>query len=411
MNDKKRILNLYSPFEYLDLLSRLQQLSSEGWVVESAGRLMLVCRRHEPGSLQPRIEPNTFSRDIQSKGDAIDYRKRMEKKGWHLSAVSGPLTIWYGKTSLPNQANSIKDELLLCSKSAWHRELCMAGFSLIMLLYGIIFLWRNDYTSYLTNSGLATLMIAPLFVLPSFLIGIYEYLCYYRSRKKLHAGTPLAISKRKHPQQLPQYILLSIEIVYIILLFFSDLFSGYPRYLLLLLPIAIAVVFVTRLKRCRKQLLGKVLSFITLLICGSALWFFSSYSPVKNTIPAGNTSYAVLSSFGEFSARTSLTENKSLAVPEHYVYTEKASNGASVSTEYFRIPNTHVRQAVLHAIHRTVMRNKLSEAVLSADAWKSDMAWQINSSSVLICRGEELYYYTAKDANGANIIITPDQIT
>ncbi|MEA4823814.1 MAG: DUF2812 domain-containing protein [Clostridiaceae bacterium] len=404
-----RVFNGFFPYDYKALEQDINEYASKGWKLVSVGRFLMTYKRADTVGLCAHVEVFTGAYETENEKKLAAYKKSHEKDGWELIGDVDFFYIWYAPADTKFHAPTFEQEHNLMQKMVWSKELSALGLTLAMLVLGLVAILKCAYTDFLTFTGVGSLFILPLFGIPSILIGSRLVRDVRQQSAYLKRGETLPVPSVKAAKDrfLPVYWFLFIVGLYILLLFFFDAIYGYTRYLMMIIPLTLASVAILFLQKMPKNRARRTLIFCVLAVCGIGMFSLQRWSPPQADAPADTSVVLTLDAISDSPLKeTYYRETVSPAVPAHYVYTETAESGASAQNEYFSIPFSPMRTVVLSKI-RTLMAQSGSLTPGDGDAWTADEVYVSTNGAVLVLRGSEVFYYSAKDGAGLAAAFAP----
>ena len=402
----KRVFNGFFPYDYRALEQSIRDMAKKGWRLDAVSRFSLTYRRADTAGYSAHVEIFTGAYEEDHDKKLAAYLRSRKKDGWQFVGDLDFFYFWYVPEDARVREPSPEAEINLSQRMVWSRELGALGIVLVMLVLGLVSMLRCVYTDFLTFTGLGSLSIVPLFLLPSALIGWRILRGVLPQRAALRRGETLPVPDLREARlryRLLYGLLIAIA-VFALLLFLFDAVFGYTRYLALVVPPLLAVTVILFLQRLPDVRVRKALILCVILAAGVCMLALQRRSPARADAPADMTAVLTVERVsGKASESRYFRPTVSPAVPAHYVYTETDADGVTAQNEYFRIPSPFFRRMVLSRIHRA-----MGTALTAADAaaWNADEAWTADGT-VLLRRGSELFYYAA---SGTDAAPTPENL-
>ena len=391
----RRVFNGFFPYDYHALEAFLAEMAAKGWRLEALSRFSMTFREADCRGLVPRVDLFTGAYEADHDKKLAAYRRARTREGWESAGELDFFYIWYVPEGTPVRAASNGAEAYLSQRMVWSRELGVLGIALAMLVLGLVSILKCVYTDFLTFTGLGSLLMLPLFLLPAVIVGALILRGVLPQRDAVRRGealpdVPVPEARRRYRLL---YGFLAAAAIFVLLLFVCDAVFGYTRYLTLLLPIAAAVGLTAALMRLPATLARRVLIFCAVALCGIALILLQRWSPPRPSAPADLTNVLTVERVtGGEAASSYYRATVSPAVPSHFVYTQTDADGVTAQNEYFRVPSALFRSLLLPKIRAAMGKDGLTAA--DPAAWGADEAWIAANGAVLLRKGSELYYYS-----------------
>ncbi len=402
----KRVFNGFFPYDYHALEAYLAEMAAKGWRLASLSRFSMTFRETDCRGLVPRVDLFTGAYEADHDKKLAVYRRARTREGWEPAGELDFFYIWYVPEGTPVRAASLEAEASLSQRMVWSRELGVLGIALAVLVLGLVSILKCVYTDFLTFTGLGSLLMLPVFLLPALLVGFLILRGVLPQRNAIRRGEPLPDVPLREARLRWRllYGFLAAVALFILVLFVCDAVFGYTRYLTLFVPIAAAAALTAALMRLPATPTRRMLIFCAVALCGIALVLLQRWSPPQPSAPADMSRVLTVQALtGEAPVSSAYRATVSPAVPSHFVYTETAESGASAQNEYFRIPSALFRQLILPTIRKAMGKDGLTAA--DPAAWNADEVWIAENGAVLLRRGAELFYYAS---SGTQITPTPD---
>ena len=395
--------NGYFPYDYKALEQEINERAAKGQKLVSLGRYFAKYTTADMTGLRAVVEVFTGAYEKDNEKKLSSYRNSRREKGWKLAAEMDFFYIWYAPEDAKPKRADMEAEYNLMQKMVWSRELTVLALGVIALILGIVAICKCSYTDFLTFTGVGSLLLAPLFILPSIVVAlvlfsrIREQSAYLKQRERL--PEPDIHRARQNYRILYTYFLaLSI---YILLVFLLDAVFGYTRYLTLIIPLLLACLGAVAVQRIPNEKLRKPLLLILLVGCGVAMLLSQQFTPEQETAPTSMENVLTIESVtGEEASRTYYRKTVSPMVTSHFVYTETDENGAQVQNEYFHIPLEISRKLVIGKVKK-LMQDKQGISDADPSQWNVDEAYAAEDGALLLIRGSDVYYYAAVDKDDA----------
>lgn len=408
MSDTLRVFNGFFPYDYKALEQTIEMRARDGWKLTGVGRLFLRYTRETMTGKSAHVEIFTGAYEEDNEKKLAAYKKRRCDDGWEFIGDLDFFYFWYIPEGQKGCDATPEAERQLMQRMVWSRELSAFGIMLAMVILGIVALFKLSYTDFLTFTGVGSILMAPLFSIPSVIVAAYLFRDVKRQSAYLKRGECLpqpdlsAAVKRCRAM----YTLLLCAAVYILAIFLLDAVFGYTRYLMLIIPLTVASAAVLLIQKLPKTKGRQVLLVAVLVLCGVGMFMLQRWQPVTKSAPEDMSYVLTLEdAAGVAGEKLSYRETVSPFVPAHFIYTE-SDNASAAKNEYFRIPNALIRRWVLYEITKTIgSRATLEEG--DAALWDADRVRIASDGGVLVERGTEIFYYSATDPDKQPIPLTP----
>jgi|GEM_PF-1484461 len=398
-----RVFNGFFPYDYKALESEINTHLEKGERLVSLGRYVAQYARDDSLSgYRAHIDVFTGAYEKENEKKLAAYRRTHQEKGWKLAAELDFFYIWYVPADAKGKPVSAEAEYNLMQKMVWSRELTVLGAGIAVLILGIIALIKCSYTDFLTFSGVGTLLAAPLFLIPSVVIGwillnrVRSQSAYLKRRENL--PEPDVHTARKSYRLLYGY-LLALG-VFVLLVFGLDAVFGYTKYLSIIVPILLACLGTWAVQKIQNVKLRKPLLLVVLVLCGVIMMMMQYVQPQTASAPDSMENVlSVKEISGKDASRTTYRATVSPMVTKHFVYTETDEDGNTAQNEYFYIPTKLSRKLVMAKIQKLIASDSTLETT-DASRWNADEAYSTENGAVLILKGKEIFYYAAADGDG-----------
>lgn len=413
MSDKKtkRCFYGYFPFDYKAFEQELREQLAAGWMLSAFNRFSVVYTRTENTSLTPFVDVFTGAYESDGEKKLSAYRKKRKNKGWIPAGEMDFFYVWYLPEEETVPESAPEAERNLNQRMVWSKELSVLGIAAAILVLGLVAAWKLAYTDFLTFTGVGSLSMFPLFIIPCVVIATLVFRDVAAAKKPLQKGLPLAVPTVRDARRRYRLIwgLALVIAVYIALLFILDGLFGYSRYLTLLLPVVVAALAVWGLQKVQDRRTRRLMTFMVVAVCGVLLFGLQAVNPFDMNRAVAPEDMSVVLTLDEKPASTAYRQTVSPMVPEHYTYTQTGEGKKSAQNEYFRIPADFCRRIVLgEVLDALETTGEVEER--DASAWDAERLWQAADGSVLILRGSEIFFYKATDAEGNAVAIEPADV-
>ena len=404
----KRVFNGFFPYDYRALEQSIRDMAKKGWRLDAVSRFSLTYKQTDTAGFAPHVEIFTGAYEEDHDKKLAQYLRSRKKDGWQFMGDVDFFYFWYVPEGARVRGPSPEAERNLSQRMVWSRELGALGITLVLLVMGLVSILRCVYTDFLTFTGLGSLLILPIFLLPALLIGFLILRGVLPQRDALRRGETLPVPdiRAARLRYLLLYGFLLAAAAFALLLFLSDAVFGYTRYLALVIPPLLAITAILFLQRLPDVRIRKTLVLCVILLAGAGMLLLQRWSPARPAAPADMSGVLTVQRVtGSPAERSYYRPTVSPAVPEHYVYTETDAGGVTAQNEYFRVPSPFWRRLVLSKVHAAMGRDGLTAG--DPQAWQADEAWQASDGAVLLRRGSELFYYAA---SGTDAALTPGDL-
>ncbi len=342
--ERQRVIWGFEPFDYRASEAYIESMAKRGKKLESVSGYIASFTPCEPGEWVCRI--GIFAEELSDGGQKKrqTWLNRWTKAGWEFCAQSDYLYYFCREgTDRTLPPGFRQQEELLLRVAIWRREFYAVFVTLLILAFSLINQTRMTYRSLLTYTDFCKTSLFCVFALPGALILLYHLIFFLRRRSMIRRGEALPVPSlaAARTRTILIYSITVLFLLYVICSFAADALSGYPRVILSLLPLllAVGVVFLVRRLRARgkkRTLLTGILVIFTVSI-GLAFLSVANLDNASGELPEGRFALHVTDlDPADRMQRASYVHTQSPLVPEHYVYVETGENGTRASTEYIR---------------------------------------------------------------------------
>ncbi len=404
-----RVFNVYFPYDYRALEADIRDRAKNGWKLCEVGRYFLKYTQEDTTGFHARIEVFCGGYEDGGEKKLQSYKNARTKDGWKLAGELDFFYFWYVPDGARERPVSAREEHNLMQRMVWNRELGGFGAVLALLILGGVSILKCTYTDFLTFTAFGSMAALPVFLLPSLIIGFFLFRDVLRQSAYLKRGEALPEPDRRAARRRGRvlYAYLILLAVYIVLLFVLDAVCGYTRYLTLLIPLALTCAALLGLMRLPATRTRRILIFCLLAACGITMFTLQSWTPASPEAPEDMSLVLTLeTAAGESADSVYYKHTVSPVVPSHFVYTESAENGATAQNEYFYIPWAPMRRYMEEKLVLTIEKSA-GVTQGDADVWDADAVYLSDTGSVLLVRGDSIYYYAAKDSSGEALELAP----
>ena len=332
----------FQPFDYRASETYLNRMAERGFRLESISGYLAS---FSPCEAEKRVyRAGIYEEDLSENGQKKrqNYINRWTNAGWKFHAQNDFLYYFSREGTDDTLPGGIKPrEDLLLRVAIWRREFYAAFITLLVLAFGLICQIRMTYRSFLTYTDFCRTSLFLVFIIPSALILLYHLVYFLHRRARIRRGEllPVPTVRAARIRSVLMYLVAILFVLYVVCSFVADALAGYPRVILSILPLilALGVVWLVRRLRSKGRKRTLLTGILVIFAVTTGLAFLSAVNldNASNELPPD--SYALHVEDLDPARQvvsSSYVHSRSPLVRQHYVYVEHADDGSKVSTEY-----------------------------------------------------------------------------
>lgn len=415
MSNIKKVFKIYSPVEYKNIESYLEEMALKGWMFKEIKNLFYTFEKVDSIDLH-------FNVVVLSEKDGFDYQDMTsentlieccEDRGWTHCASTPSYQVFYTNQEMDIvKIHTDENEEYSCiMKATMKKDLFALPLIFVMFFSFLSQLKYFTYDHIFSNQELISIispvlaMVALLITLSTPIVWLIKNKINLQNNKPFTHFTNIFISFKNR-----MFYLIMLIYLLLLVISFADTFSGggfvvIPLLFGLLLPMLAAVLMLKRFKKIKKSRKSNIamyigVSLLTFMVGISGMFFYLSnmeHGEYKEGLATNNV--LEFSDFGEYKVVTNHMRKKtSVFTPVYLDYYEsvrdKNSDIDHIETLYIECLNQKV---VDYVVKNTLIEYKRyitqSEFVpLSNEVWSIDQGYYLsdNKSILLLVKDKRI---------------------
>ncbi len=403
----KTVLFPFFPFDYKAAILFLESMAEKGWELSSIERFTATFCEAKPIKCECFAEVKTLGIGEEREKNLTEYKIERAKCGLKYAASNDRIHYFYvtEKNDISKDDCAIFEKALL-NKLVWQKEwMTLLLLSAMLIVSLTVSVWLNITRLY-TYTGVLSLALFPVLIVPFLVISGYELTWFFRTRRYIVAELPLptsTVSKAKFRFYL-FYAVAAVAVILAIFAVAADAVIKYSSVLRLvgvifaLILAAVAIYRVSVRKNTVKSQIPTVVCAILVALVSLFAQFavsnaYGSFDRLPENIVAITTS-DLENVNGEIS-NVSYNATSSPLIPKRYTYVETLSDKSLVATECYMTASPKIAEFLFDKLVSAISEDRtvtlLDDAVFGVRAYSVD-----SENAVLLIVDKTIVYAEAR---------------
>ncbi len=410
----KTVLFPFFPFDYKAAIPFLENMAEKGWELSSVERFTATFREAKPNKSACFAEVKTLGIGEEREKNLSAYKKEWANRGLKYAASNDQIHYFYvtDKESDVSNEDCALNEKSLLNKLVWQKEWMTLLLLSAMLLVSLMVSVQLNVSRLYTYTGVLSLAIFPVFIVPFLAICGYELTWFFRTRRYLCADLPLPTSTLSKAR-FRFYLFYAVAGIAVIMAVFAVVADAVVKYatVVRLAGVAFAVILTVVLscriivkKNTAKSQIPTVICVIFLAIMS----LFAQYAVSQNLaasdkLPQGIVAITVsdLNNVSGDVSDISYTATSSPLIPKKYTYIETLSDEGMVATECYMTASTKIAEFLFNKLVSAISEDRevslLDNGIFGVPAFSVD-----GKNAVLLIVDKTVVYAEARGDFGAD---------